>query len=403
MIYEDYLAEEEFLCHYGILGQKWGIRRTPEQLGHYVKKKQVRRGELVNKAEEARHKGNTKQYEKAMKKIMSIDEDIKKAGNKMPRAQLREEQQKEKEAKKREEYLRKASPEEILKNADKLSDDELRDVMARFNKTNDIVKYQRQTELDKMKNTQDKINMAIGFADTLVKGFNKYEDIARVVNKITGDETLTVFSDKGKKEREAIINSLDYNKIMANRNKLSGEELNKALDNYHKARGENRSKAIKAMQDEIAAAGTSVSVLTSEIGHARARQATAETRKTTAEAAHTTATTNYETAKQNARTAEREMNDAKKDYRRAVLNADPTASSLRTAWEAKRNAYNTAKADERTAKDKVKETKREVQDAKEAYENSKANTSDLERQRDAANEFIRQRRQEVWRVGQEGA
>lgn len=403
MTYEDYLAEEEFLCHHGILGQKWGIRRTPEQLGHYVKKKQVRRSELVTKAEEARHKGNSKEYYRTMKKVMSIDDDIKKANAQLPRAQLREEKKKEKESKKRKEYLRKASPEEILKNVDNLSDDELRDVMARFNKTNEIVKFQRQTELDKMQYRQDKINKGIGFADTMVKGFNKYEDVARVINKITGENTLTVFSDKGKSEAAAIINSLDYNKIMANRHKLSSDDFNKALDMYHKARGENRQKAIKTLEEEISSAGRSVQALTNDIGHARARERTAETRKNAAEAAHTTATTNYETAKQNARTAEREMNDAKKAYRRAVLDADPTAPSLRTDWEAKQNAYNAAKADERTAKDKVKETKREALEAKEEYENSKADTSDLEQQRDTANEFIRQRRQEVWRVGQEGA
>lgn len=28
------------IYHHGILGQKWGIRRTPEQLGHATKKKQ---------------------------------------------------------------------------------------------------------------------------------------------------------------------------------------------------------------------------------------------------------------------------------------------------------------------------------------------------------------------------
>ena len=37
------MGYELVLCHHGILGQKWGIRRTPEQLGHIVKQR-------VNKA-----------------------------------------------------------------------------------------------------------------------------------------------------------------------------------------------------------------------------------------------------------------------------------------------------------------------------------------------------------------
>ena len=35
MIYEHYLGG--VLCHYGVKGMKWGVRRTPEQLGHMTK------------------------------------------------------------------------------------------------------------------------------------------------------------------------------------------------------------------------------------------------------------------------------------------------------------------------------------------------------------------------------
>lgn len=38
MIYEHYLGG--VLCHHGVKGQKWGVRRTPEQLGHEVEKSQ---------------------------------------------------------------------------------------------------------------------------------------------------------------------------------------------------------------------------------------------------------------------------------------------------------------------------------------------------------------------------
>ena len=43
MIYEHYLGG--VLCHHGVKGMKWGVRRTPEQLGHTTKSK-------VEKAEE---------------------------------------------------------------------------------------------------------------------------------------------------------------------------------------------------------------------------------------------------------------------------------------------------------------------------------------------------------------
>lgn len=33
---EQYGMDNRYLCHYGILGMKWGVRRTAAQLGHYI-------------------------------------------------------------------------------------------------------------------------------------------------------------------------------------------------------------------------------------------------------------------------------------------------------------------------------------------------------------------------------
>ena len=58
---------ELYLAHHGILGQKWGIRRTPEQLGYRQQKREERKNKLI------RSSGSTKSdtYREAQKKDIS--------------------------------------------------------------------------------------------------------------------------------------------------------------------------------------------------------------------------------------------------------------------------------------------------------------------------------------------
>ena len=41
---------ENYLQHHGILGQKWGVRRTPEQLGHKTKQSKASKEQKNKKA-----------------------------------------------------------------------------------------------------------------------------------------------------------------------------------------------------------------------------------------------------------------------------------------------------------------------------------------------------------------
>ena len=49
---------DEFLEHHGIKGQRWGIRRTPEQLGHKVSKLKKKTAKLEQKNIDKEKKAN---------------------------------------------------------------------------------------------------------------------------------------------------------------------------------------------------------------------------------------------------------------------------------------------------------------------------------------------------------
>lgn len=75
------MTTDEFLEHHGIKGQRWGIRRTPEQLGHKVRKlrrKNTRLEEKNIKTEQKKLKADrmaNKKYQTALRKAAVNDMD----------------------------------------------------------------------------------------------------------------------------------------------------------------------------------------------------------------------------------------------------------------------------------------------------------------------------------------
>lgn len=67
------------LAHYGILGMKWGVRRTPEQLGHKTKSKKAKRSRESPKNSKDRTE-QTSNPSSARKKLHELsNEELKEA------------------------------------------------------------------------------------------------------------------------------------------------------------------------------------------------------------------------------------------------------------------------------------------------------------------------------------
>ena len=195
--------ENNELYHFGINGQKWGIRRyqnedgsrTPEGRIHYGYKNISPSGEIVKDRREIRIE--KREARKAAREAKRVAKEEKK------RAEFE---------KKKEEAVRSGSIEDVMKYSKYLTNDEKRVAIERLRYDSQLSEMaskhldakSKLAEQNSKWNKLKKVTKRIGETGTMIDDVTKaYNSAAKVINTFS-DEPLTLIGDKSQKKTRSM-------------------------------------------------------------------------------------------------------------------------------------------------------------------------------------------------------
>lgn len=184
----------EYLEHHGVKGQRWGIRRTPEQLGYkkssrqqsdsrfskFLKRKISSKDLTANRKNKAAKK--LEKLDKKDKKKKEVDE--KKAAKKAQKDIIR-----------REKIL--SDPTLLYKHRKEFSKEEIDKAMKSIKMEQEL----RQLSMNQLSTGQTYLETAVKYAETGIKAYNKAANIYNAFNK-SGSDMPIIGGGKKKKKKD---------------------------------------------------------------------------------------------------------------------------------------------------------------------------------------------------------
>lgn len=187
---------EEYLEHHGIKGMHWGIRRTPEQLGHKVSKAREKFEKYGKKASTAAESGNAKAFDKYKKKAEKTYKTELKLNEQLQKAIKRQNEADEK-------VVNKGSLEDVLAISDRLTKEQLDKAYNRISSKQKLesLRPSAESKIDKLVSVSGKVATGAGHAYNIINNVNNFK---KVVEDIQQSEIKQVEAAR-EKERKATI------------------------------------------------------------------------------------------------------------------------------------------------------------------------------------------------------
>lgn len=216
---------EEYLEHHGIKGMHWGIRRTPEQLGHKISKAREKFEKYGKKASTAAEAGNAKTFDKYKKKAEKTYKTELKLNEQLQKAIKRQNEADEK-------VVNKGSLEDVLAISDRLTKEQLDKAYNRISSKQKLesLRPSAESKIDRLVSVGGKVATGAGHAYNIINNVNNFK---KVVEDIQQSEIKQVEAAR-EKERKATITkatrSGDVDEFKKVFNKANVDELKEMSD-----------------------------------------------------------------------------------------------------------------------------------------------------------------------------